>query len=216
MWEESTGKASTDRDFTPTATGLRHRKRFGYNARMKRVAVFGNAGSGKSTLARRLSEITGLPLHPLDLIQFGPGGVPVPHEEYLRQDEWIIDGFGDTKSAWERFDAADTLVHVDPPLAVCAWRVTKRFAKGMFVLPEGWPEGSPMWSSTLQSYRVLRLCDRHLTPKYRQLVAEAAGHKRTHGLRSSVEVREFIERVKRENLHRHADPGPPGPRSART
>ena len=38
---------------------------------MKRVAVFGNAGGGKSTLARRLAE---LPLYPLDLIQFRPGG----------------------------------------------------------------------------------------------------------------------------------------------
>lgn len=170
---------------------------------MKRVAVFGNAGSGKSTLARRLAEITGLPLHPLDLIQFRPGGEPVPHEEYLcqhaellQQEEWIIDGFGDTKSAWERFAAADTLIHVDPPLAVCAWRVTKRFVKGMFVLPEGWPEGSPMWRSTLQSYRVLRLCDKHLTPKYRQLILEEAGRKGVYGLRSEAETRAFLADVK--------------------
>ena len=41
---------------------------------MKRVAVFGNAGGGKSTLAKRLAKMTGLPLHPLDLIQYKPGG----------------------------------------------------------------------------------------------------------------------------------------------
>lgn len=174
---------------------------------MKRVAVFGNAGSGKSTLARQLSEITGLPLYPLDLIQFRPGGEPVPHEEYLRQhaellrqDSWIIDGFGDAKSAWERFAAADTLIHVDPPLAVCAWRVTKRFVKGMFVLPEGWPEGSPMWSSTLQSYRVLWLCDKHLTPKYRALIAEETGRKRTYGLGSGREIVRFLESVRDASL----------------
>ena len=40
---------------------------------MRKVAVFGNAGAGKSTLARRLAEITGLPLYPIDMIQF-PGG----------------------------------------------------------------------------------------------------------------------------------------------
>ena len=172
---------------------------------MKRVAVFGNAGSGKSTLARQLSEIAGLPLYPLDLIQFRPGGEPVPHEEYLRQhaellrqEEWIIDGFGDTKSAWERFASADTLIHVDPPLPVCAWRVTKRFVKGMFVLPEGWPEGSPMWRSTLQSYRVLRLCHERLTPKYRALIAEEAGRKRTYGLRSSADIRVFLQSVRSE------------------
>jgi adenylate kinase family enzyme len=166
---------------------------------MKRVAVFGNAGSGKSTLARQLAEITGLPLYPLDLIQFLKGGVPVPHEEYLqahaellKRDEWIIDGFGDVKSAWERFAAADTLIHVDPPLATCAWRVTKRFAKGMFVLPEGWPEGSPMWRSTLTSYRVVGLCHKHLTPRYRKLIADEAGRKRVYGLRSTADVRSFL------------------------
>ena len=73
---------------------------------MKRVAVFGNTGGGKSTLARRLADITRLPLYPLDLIQFKPGGAKVPHEEYLtahaellRRDEWIIDGFGSVATA---------------------------------------------------------------------------------------------------------------------
>ena len=73
---------------------------------MKRVAVFGNAGGGKSTLAKRLAETTGLPLHPLDLIQYEPGGGEAPREQYLqahaellRRDEWIIDGFGCVASA---------------------------------------------------------------------------------------------------------------------
>jgi GTPase SAR1 family protein len=70
---------------------------------MKKVAVFGNSGGGKSTLARRLAEVTGLPLYPVDSIQFKAGGVNVPHEEYLKintdllsRAEWIIDGFGST------------------------------------------------------------------------------------------------------------------------
>lgn len=90
---------------------------------MKRVAVFGNAGGGKSTLARELASITGLPLHVLDKMQFRPGGKEVPHEEYLElhekllgEEEWIIDGYGCLKSAWLRFEAADTLIHVDLPL----------------------------------------------------------------------------------------------------
>src|SRR5262245_53318153 len=114
---------------------------------MKRVAVFGNTGGGKSTLARRLADITRLPLHPLDLIQFKVGGEPVPHDEYLkahaallRQDEWIIDGFGCIASAWERFTQADTLVYVDLPLVVHGWWVTKRLLKSVYAKPEGWPE----------------------------------------------------------------------------
>ena len=44
---------------------------------MKQVAVFGNASGGKSTLARRLADLTQLPLYPLDLIQYRPGGAKV-------------------------------------------------------------------------------------------------------------------------------------------
>jgi len=180
---------------------------------MKRVAVFGNSGAGKSTLARRLAGLTGLPLYPLDLIQFRPGGEPVPHDEYLKahaeilsRESWIIDGYGDTPSAWERFAAADTLIHLDLPLATHFWWVTKRFLKGVFVSPEGWPEGSPMWSSTLNSYRVIGLCHRHLTPKYRQLIAEEAARKRVHHLRSPAEIRRFLAEAKKKGPQMRALP----------
>ena len=125
---------------------------------MKKVAVFGNAGGGKSTLAKRLAELTRLPLYPLDMIQYRAGGGEVPRDDYLRahalllaRDEWVIDGFGCVKSAWERFAAADTLVYVDLPLLTHARWVTKRLIKGLLATPEGWPEGSTMVSSTLSS-----------------------------------------------------------------
>jgi len=173
---------------------------------MKKVAVFGNAGGGKSTLARGLAEATRLPLYPLDLIQFKPGGGQVPRDQYLqahadllRRDAWIIDGFGCMTTAWERFAAADTLVHIDLPVLTHYRWVTKRFIQGLFVTPEGWPENSPMWSSTLDSYRVVWSCNRYLTPKYRTLVAEAAASKRVHHLRSPREMRLFVEAVSAEH-----------------
>ena len=172
---------------------------------MKRVAVFGNAGGGKSTLARRLAALTRLPLYPLDLIQFRAGGGRVPHEEYLRAhaellrlDEWIIDGFGCVASAWERFAHADTLVYVDLPLAMHYWWVTKRLIQGQFRTPEGWPDNSPIWSSTLDSYQVIWRCHRHLTPKYRQLVADAATSKRVHHVTSPAEMTAFLDAAGRE------------------
>lgn len=172
---------------------------------MKRVAVFGNAGGGKSTLAGRLAELTRLPLHPLDMIQYQAGGGEVPHEEFLkahadllRRDEWIIDGFGSVESAWERFSRADTLVYVDLPLVTHYLWVTKRLIKGLFVTPEGWPDNSPIWSSTMQSYKVIGLCHRRLTPRYRQLVAEAAASKRVHHLKSPAGMTAFLDAVRRE------------------
>jgi len=172
---------------------------------MKRVAVFGNAGGGKSTLARRLAEVTRLPLHSVDMMQFTTGGDAVPHEKYLqahaqvlRQDEWIIDGYGGIAPACERFARADTLVYVDLPLVIHGWRVTKRLITGLFAPPEGWPENSPLWSSTMFSYRVLWPCHRTLTPKYRELVAAAAASKRVHHLKSAAEITAFLAAVRRE------------------
>ncbi len=172
---------------------------------MRRVAVFGNAGGGKSTLARRLAATTQLPLHVIDEMQFRPGGVAVPPDEYLRnhaellsRDEWIIDGFGGTRAAWERFSAADTLILVDLPLITHYWRVTRRLILGLFATPKGWPKDSPVWSSSMSSYRVIWSCHTRLTPKYRELIAESASSKRVHHLRSCAEIEAFIDRVGRE------------------
>jgi adenylate kinase family enzyme len=157
---------------------------------MKKVAVFGNTGGGKSTLARRLAALTGLPLYPLDLIQYKPGGGELPRQEYLRahadllhNDAWIIDGFGCVASAWERFAAADTLIYIDLPLATHYWWVTKRLIKAPFGRPEAWPENSPMWESTINSYKVVWRCHRRLTPRYRHLVADVAKAKRVHHIK---------------------------------
>jgi len=45
---------------------------------MKKVAPFGNAAGGKSTLASRLAGVTGLPLYPLDRIQYAEPGIVRP------------------------------------------------------------------------------------------------------------------------------------------
>jgi adenylate kinase family enzyme len=172
---------------------------------MRKVAVFGNAGGGKSTLARRLAAITGLPLMVVDMMRFRPGGAVVPHEEYVRaharlmsSDRWIIDGFENMTLAWERFAAADTLVHVDLPLPTHFLGVTKRLLTGLFVAPHGWPEGSPVLSSSINSYRVLWPCHRKLTPKYRAYVVEVADQKRVYHLRSRREIKQFLESIERE------------------
>lgn len=167
---------------------------------MKKVAVFGNAGAGKSTLAKHLAQATGLPLHSVDRMKYLPGGEEVDHADYLKIHAdllttpcWIIDGFGCVPSAWQRFEAADTLIYLDLPFWLMAWRIFKRFIKGHFKTPEGWPEGSPMWRSTWTSYQVLRLCHKKLTPRYRAYVAEQAKVKTVIHLRSLRDVTEFME-----------------------
>jgi hypothetical protein len=52
-----------------------------------------------------------------------------------------------------------------------------------------------MFSSTLSSYRVLWLCHRRLTPRYRLLISEVRARKRVHHLRSAAEISMFLEAV---------------------
>jgi hypothetical protein len=82
--------------------------------------------------------------------------------------------------------------------------VTKRLIKGLLVNPPGWPEKSPLWRSTVKSYKVLWPCHRGLTPRYRQLVAEMAASKRVHRLTSPAAMAAFLDAVKRE--YDRADP----------
>lgn len=172
---------------------------------MNKVAVFGNAGGGKSTLSKRLADVTGLPVVALDLLKYKPGGQEVPYAEYkvahdqlLQQEQWIIDGYGSWDTVWERLDVADTLIYVDMPVLQHYWWVTKRFLKGFLVPPEGWPENSPLLKGTLNSYYTVWLCNKKLTPKYREYVNKAQRCKRVYHLRSPRHVEEFYRTVERE------------------
>jgi adenylate kinase family enzyme len=181
---------------------------------MRKVAVFGNAGAGKSRLARGLAEATGLPLYCLDKLQYRGGrywpeekdGGKISDEEYLRlhaeiieRDAWIIDGYGSMESVWDRLALADTLVHIDLPLMTHYRWVTSRLLHGLFKNPPGWPENSPLWKSSVSSYRVVWLCHRWLTPRYRQFVADARSHKRVHHLKSASDIEAFLQSVRREH-----------------
>ena len=169
---------------------------------MKKVAVFGNAGGGKSTLSKRLSQITGLPLHILDKIKYQSGGTEVPPEDYkslhqqiLATDQWIIDGFGCMETLWLRLDKADTLVFVDLPLYMHGWLVTKRLITGYFKPPSGWPDNSPILRSSLNSYRVLWLCHKYLTPKYREYIEQVQNIKSVYHIRSTKDISQFFELI---------------------
>jgi adenylate kinase family enzyme len=172
---------------------------------MQKVAVIGNAGGGKSTLSRRVSEITGLPLHVLDKIKYRSGGIEVSHEDYkrahqqiLQTDQWIMDGFGCMETLWVRLDAADSLIFVDLPLYLHFWWVTKRLITGYFNPPAGWPEKSPILKSSINSYRVLWRCHKFLTPKYREYVEQAQSTKRVYHIRSAEQISQFLESIENE------------------
>ena len=169
---------------------------------MKKVAVFGNAGGGKSTLSQRLADMTGLPWVPLDSLKYRPGGGEVPHTEFkvahealLKQDRWIVDGFGSLDTVWERLAVADTLVYLDMPVLRHYWWVTKRFLQGVWMPPAGWPERSPLLKGTLNSYTTVWLCHTKLTPKYRKYVEQAKVTKQVDHLRSRQDIAQFYQTI---------------------
>lgn len=102
---------------------------------MQRVMVIGPCGAGKSTLARKLHELTGLELLPLDQFYWKPGWTETPKEEWnvkvkelAARPSWIIDGnYGSSLDI--RLAKADTVIFLDYPTFRCLRRVVYRILK---------------------------------------------------------------------------------------
>lgn len=112
--------------------------------------IVGQPGSGKSTLARRLGNLLHLPVVHIDLIHWQAGWVERPDSEKDKlcaevhaRDLWIFEG-GRSSTWTERLERADTLIWLDLPLRVRAWRVFRRtlqyHGRTRPDLPEGCPE----------------------------------------------------------------------------
>lgn len=102
---------------------------------MKKIVIIGCGGAGKSRLARRLGDMLDLPVIHLDALYWRPGWEITPRDEWTRTVEgllegesWIIDGnYSGTLDI--RLPAADTVIFLDFPRALCMWRVILRFLK---------------------------------------------------------------------------------------
>ncbi len=98
----------------------------------QRVVLLGPPGAGKSTLARTLQACSGLPLHHLDFLFFGPGWIPTPRpiwrarqEKLVQEQSWIIDGnYASTLEL--RLARADLAIFLDFPRLRTTLRVLKR------------------------------------------------------------------------------------------
>ena len=91
-------------------------------------------------------------------------------------------------------EAADTLVYVDLPYIASYWFVTKRLLKGIFVKPEGWPEGSSVIKGTLESYKVLRLCPKFWNDDFTSRLEAMSDRKSLYIVKSVSELNNFVSR----------------------
>lgn len=166
---------------------------------MTRVAIIGNAGGGKSILCAQLGKSLNLPVYPIDKLQWKPGWVPVPVEEFQREhaellqlDRWIIDGWGPQQDIEARFQTADTIIFVDHPLIIHYWWAFKRQVKCLFrPRPDG-PEGCPMLPMTGKLFRMIWVIHRQGRPQMLQLINALRETKQVFHIRSPRELQTFI------------------------
>jgi adenylate kinase family enzyme len=143
---------------------------------VKKVLVIGCGGAGKSTFAKRLGAATGLPVIHLDRIYWRPGWVEMPKPEFaaildeiLARDAWIMDGNYSGTLAM-RMAAADTIVWLDPPRAVCLAGMIVRHVKNRGRARDDMDPGCPerltrefvewIWRyQTRNAPKVAALCD---------------------------------------------------------
>lgn len=111
---------------------------------MNRVLIIGSPGAGKSTFAAKLSIITGLPLHHLDLIWHLPDRTTLSREEFdsrldgiLKSERWIIDG-NYRRTMQKRLDCCDTVFWLDLPVSDCLRGIRDRVGKPRADMP--WTE----------------------------------------------------------------------------
>ena len=166
----------------------------------RRVIVTGLAGSGKSTFSLALAAKTGLPVIHLDLHFWKPGWVAPSETEWrdkqrgvLGGDAWIADGnYHETLDL--RLERADTVVFLDMPWCVCAWRAFLRGFRMPGELPEGcnysaWLRLRDEWCLAVRIWRK----DRSQPEREREIISQYGQHVALHVLNSKRAVSEFLD-----------------------
>ena len=113
----------------------------------------------------------------------------------MNEGAWIIDGLGPLGAFNKRLESADTLIYIDLPYFVSYWFVTKRCLKGLFVKPEGWPDGSSVIKGTLNSYKVLKLCPGFWNDEFMSRLSQISEGKQLHVVKSTAELDNLLTQL---------------------
>ena len=169
---------------------------------MTKIMVIGNAGNGKTTLCKKLGARLGIEVFHVDTMQWRPGWQRTPeaefarvHDDILRRERWIIDGFGPGDSIEKRAVAADTIVFSDYPL----WRsflwAYKRQLQYAFRPRPDLPENCPMLPKTWELARVMWWVHTEFRPRFFALLEQHWGQKYIVRLASPCETERWLEAV---------------------
>lgn len=174
----------------------------------QRAIVIGCSGAGKSTFARRLRDITGLPLHHLDLLWHKPDRTTVTPEQFdrklaelLREERWIIDGDYSRTMEW-RMQRCDAVFLLDYPTEVCLAGVAAR--RGTLREDMPWVEEEP----DPEFLRWIEEFPRRTMPLIRRLLEQYRTGRQVVVFRTREESEQYL-RALAAGLNRPAPVAPP-------
>lgn len=165
-----------------------------------KIVIIGNAGGGKSILSAKLSKAIDIPIFKLDKLQWNPGWVPTPvdqfnklHDEILLKKKWIIDGFATYESIEKRCKAATTIIFVDHPVIIHLWWALKRQFFCLFSPRPDFVEGCPMLPMTGKLIKMILSIDKLLKPKILNLIKQYENDKEVYHIKSPKELNIFTK-----------------------
>lgn len=171
---------------------------------MEKIAIIGSSGAGKSTLARKVGELTGIPVHHLDVLHWKPNWELVPKEDQIliqkdlvKKPQWIIDGnYGGTLDI--RLAAADTIIFLDFDRTLCLYRVMKRAFQYRNKRRPDMREGNKE-RIDVAFYRWIWRFPKDQRPKIVDLLDRLSSEKEVVWLHTPKEVEGFINRIKEKD-----------------
>lgn len=166
---------------------------------MCRATIIGNAAGGKSTICKAITEKHKLPLYPVDNIQWKPGWVAAPENEVtseirniMKQEKWLLDGWGPWETIEERFEMADTIIFVDHNVWIHLYWALKRQIKAI-IHPKSVekPEGCHLAPMTWKMLKMIWMINRDFRPKLLKLVESYKETKDVFHIKSPKELKRF-------------------------
>lgn len=114
-----------------------------------RIAVLGYAGSGKTYLSDYIAQKRKMPVLHLDSIKWDKEWKPVENSvvlpqvsEFMKKEDWIIDGYYDYLFFDERLEQADKIILLLLPRRTCFYQALKRTASRR---KEGYKNDFNLW-----------------------------------------------------------------------
>lgn len=139
-----------------------------------RIAIIGNVASGKTTLARKLSQEKNIEVTHVDSIQFIKNLKIRPYKETIEilteiqnKKSWIIDGYGPLDILEKRFELADQIIFLDPPIFKNYIRLALRQIKNIFFPRKELPAecNEICWGHTVKLFKTIHQLHTKMRPE---------------------------------------------------